>query len=252
VADLAGKTALVTGASRNLGPVIAERLARAGATVAVNYHESRAAADELVERLRRADGRGHLAVQGDVSSGAGVTALVEAALEGLGGRVDVLVNNAGPWGAEPYVDLPEETWDLVMDANVKATYLASRLVAPGMRAAGWGRIVNLAAGSQHLRNHSVYGLAKNAVAFLTEELAVELGPEITVNAISPGQIEESAVDIEEFDPTFVPRTLETTPVGRMVTRGEVADMAVLLCAPAFATVTGATIPMDGGWRFYRF
>lgn len=155
-------------------------------------------------------------------------------------------------GLGAVLDLPEQTWDLVMNANVKATYLASRLVAPGMRAAGWGRIVNLAAGSQHLRNHSVYGLAKNAVSFLTEELAVELGPEITVNAISPGQIEESAADIEEFDPTFVPRTLETTPVGRMVRRGEVADMAVLLCTPAFDTVTGATIPMDGGWRFYRF
>lgn len=98
---LAGKAALVTAGSRNLGPVIVERLARAGTTGAVNYRESREAAETLVERLRAADGRAHLAVRGDTSSGAGVTALVEAALEGLGGRVDVLVNNSGPWGSEP-------------------------------------------------------------------------------------------------------------------------------------------------------
>jgi NAD(P)-dependent dehydrogenase (short-subunit alcohol dehydrogenase family) len=248
-AFLAGKTALVTGASRNLGPVVAERLARAGARVAVNYHESEEAARRVVAGL---PGDGHVAVHGDVATGDGVRSLAAEALERLGGRADVLVNNAGPWAGEPYAELAESDWDRVLAANVKAAYLASQLLAPGMREAGWGRIVNLAAGSMYLRNHSVYGLAKNAVSFLTEELAVELGPEITVNAVSPGQIAESAVDIEEFDPTFVPRSIEATPAGRLVTRGEVADVVVLLCTPAFDMLTGATIPLDGGWRFYRF
>jgi NAD(P)-dependent dehydrogenase (short-subunit alcohol dehydrogenase family) len=249
---LAGRTALVTAASRNLGPVIAERLARAGVTVAINYNRSEGEARELVERLHAADGGAHVAVQGDTASGDGVRRLVAAALDHLGGRVDVLVNNSGPWGADAFLELSEETWDLVMDANVKSAFLASQLAAPAMKEAGWGRIVNIAAGSMYLRNHSVYGVAKNAVAFLTEELAAELGPEITVNAISPGQIEESAPDIAEFDPTFVARTIEATPVGRLVTRSEIAEMVVLFCMPAFDTVTGATIPMDGGWRFYRF
>jgi NAD(P)-dependent dehydrogenase (short-subunit alcohol dehydrogenase family) len=192
-----------------------------------------------------------VAVRGDTASGEGVRGLVTEALERLG-RIDVLVNNSGPWGAEPYAELTEELWDSVLNSNVKAAYLASQAVVPGMRAAGWGRIVNIAAGSMYLRNHSAYGLAKNAVGFLTEQLAVELGPAITVNAISPGQILESTPDIEEFDPTFVPRTIDATPLRRLVTRGEVADMVVLLCTPAFAIVTGATVPMDGGWRFYRF
>jgi NAD(P)-dependent dehydrogenase (short-subunit alcohol dehydrogenase family) len=180
-----------------------------------------------------------------------VHTVVGGALKALG-RIDILVNNAGPWAGGPFLELAEKDWDFVLDTNVKSVYLATQLVAPGMRAAGWGRVVNLSAGSRYLRNHSVYGLAKDAVAFLTEELACELGPEVTVNAVAPGQIAESAPDIEEFDSSFVPRAIAATPAGRLVTRAEVAEVVCALCSPAFAMVTGATIPIDGGWRFYRF
>ena len=88
--------------------------------------------------------------------------------------------------------------------------------------------------------------------FLTEELAVELGPEVTVNAVEPGQIVESAEDIAEFDPTFVPRAIEATPAGRLVSRAEVAEIVALLASPAFDIVTGAVVPVDGGFRFHRF
>ena len=84
------------------------------------------------------------------------------------------------------------------------------------------------------------------------ELAVELGPEVTVNAVAPGQIIESAADIAEFDPTFVDRSIEATPAGRLVTRREVADIVAALCSPTFAVVTGATIPVDGGFRLRSF
>jgi NAD(P)-dependent dehydrogenase (short-subunit alcohol dehydrogenase family) len=181
-----------------------------------------------------------------------VRRLVADAAEALGGRIDVLVNNAGPFSMTPYVDLPEAEWDQVWDANVKAAYVASQCVAPAMKSSGWGRIVNVSAGSHVLRNHSIYGLAKNAVIFLTEELAVELGPEVTVNAVSPGQIVESAADIAEFDGTFVDRSIEATPAGRLVTRREVADLVVALCSPEFAVVTGAAIPADGGFHLRSF
>jgi NAD(P)-dependent dehydrogenase (short-subunit alcohol dehydrogenase family) len=249
---LAGKTALVTSSSRNLGASTADRLATLGATVAVNYHSSGEIAEALVERLRLRTGAAHIAIAGDGSTGAGVRRLVGDALAGLGGRVDVLVNNSGPFSMQPFAELPESEWDRIWDSNVRAAWLATQLVAPGMRAAGWGRIVNLSAGSAYLRNHSIYGLAKNAMIQLTEELAVELGPEITVNAVAPGQIAESAVDIEAFDPTFVPRAIAHTPAGRLVTRAEVAELIGLLCSPALAMVTGTTIPIDGGWRFNRF
>jgi 3-oxoacyl-[acyl-carrier protein] reductase len=248
---LDGKTALVTGASRNLGAAIAERLAGWGARVAINYHTSGDEAAALTERLRSETGRDHLALAGDVGRAEELRALVERALAELG-RVDVLVNNAGPFSMTPFAELPEAEWDRVWDTNTKAAYLASQLVAPAMRSAGWGRIVNISAGSIYLRNHSIYGLAKEAIVFMTEELACELGPEVTVNAIAPGQIAESAKDIEELDPTFVPRAIEGTPAGRLVTRAEVAELVALLCTPEFDMVTGATIPLDGGWRFHRF
>jgi NAD(P)-dependent dehydrogenase (short-subunit alcohol dehydrogenase family) len=249
---LEDKTALVTSGSRNLGAAVVTALARAGVTVAVNYHSSKDAAAELMQGLRRDTGRNHVALYGDTSTGAGARALAEDALVALGGRVDVLVNNSGPFAMEPFVDLDESAWDRVLDANLKASYLTTQVLAPAMREAGWGRIVNVSAGSAFLRNHSVYGLAKDAVIFLTEELALELGPEVRVNCIAPGQIAESAKDISAIDPTFVERAIEHTPARRLVTRPEVADMVVLLCSPTFDSVTGATIPMDGGWRFNRF
>jgi NAD(P)-dependent dehydrogenase (short-subunit alcohol dehydrogenase family) len=248
---LDGKAALVTAASRNLGSVIAERLADHGAAVAVNYHASDEAARELVERLRTNGGK-HVAIQADVTRSGEIRRLVESAAEALGGRLDILVNNAGPFSMTPYSELPESDWDHIWDANVKAAYLASQLVAPGMKSAGWGRIVNISAASYALRNHSIYGLAKDALNFLTEELAVELGPEVTVNAVAPGQIDESAADIAEFDPTFVDRSIEATPAGRLVTRREVAEIVAALCSPTFTVVTGATIPVDGGFRLRSF
>jgi len=248
---LDGKNALVTGSSRNLGAVIAERLAAAGATVALTYNESERTARQLAARLHAETGRGHHCLSGDLATAAGVRSVVEGALAALG-TIDVLVNNAGPWAAKSYLELAEEEWDLVLDSNVKAAFLATQLAAPSMREAGWGRVINLSAGSRYLRNHSVYGLAKEAVAFLTEELACELAPEVTVNAVAPGQIAESAPDIEEFDPEFVPRAIAATPAGRLVTRAEVAEVISALCSPPFDMVTGETIALDGGWRFHRF
>jgi len=136
--------------------------------------------------------------------------------------------------------------------NLKAAYLMAQAAAPGMKAAGWGRMINMAAGSAFIRNHGVYGLAKSAVILLTEALALELGPQITVNAVAPGQIAESGPDISAIDPTFVDRAIRHTPAGRLVTRQEVANLIAWLCSPAADLITGHTIPIDGGWRFNRF
>jgi NAD(P)-dependent dehydrogenase (short-subunit alcohol dehydrogenase family) len=178
--------------------------------------------------------------------------MVEAAQDGLGGPVDILVNNHGPFSMTPFHQMPADEFAHVMDGNLTLTLRAVQQVVPGMRAGGWGRIVNLSAGSAYLRNHSVYGLAKSAVGMLTESLALELGPEITVNAVAPGQIVESTPDIEDIDPTFVGRALARTPAGRLVSRHEVAEIVAALCAPPFDLLTGAVLPVDGGWRLNRF
>jgi NAD(P)-dependent dehydrogenase (short-subunit alcohol dehydrogenase family) len=248
---LSGRRALVTSSSRNLGAQIARTLAHHGATVAVTYQSSEAAARGLVKQLVEETGQAHIAVRGDLNAADGVRRTVELAHEGLGG-VDILVNNYGPFAAVPFEHLEPQTWEDIWAGNVTATFVASQAVAPGMRASGWGRIVNLSAGSAYLRNHSIYGLAKQAVITLTESMALELGPQITVNAIAPGQVEESAEDIGDIDPTFVDRALERTPAGRLVTRAEVASVVAQLCTPAFDMLTGAVLPLDGGWRFNRF
>lgn len=248
---LAGRRALVTASSRNLGAAIASALAHHGATVALNYHSSGPAAQALAQQLREETGGLHLAIAADVSDSTSVRRLVDEVASRLGG-VDILVNNAGPFSIKPYALLEEAEWDMVMDTNLKAVYVASAAAAVHMRVGGWGRIVNVSAGSAYLVNHSVYGLAKNALITLTQELAVELAPEITVNAIAPGQIAESGVDIAEIDPTFVERAIARTPLRRLVGRAEVAEFVAFMCSELFDAATGVTIPLDGGWRLNRF
>lgn len=247
----AGRTALVTGSSRNLGAEIAMELARRGARVGVNYSSSRDQAEAVVTAMTDLSDLGHRALQADLADSDQVRSLCERVMSEFG-SVDILVNNAGPFSMEPFVALDVAEWDRIWDTNVKSAFLCTQMLAPSMKERGWGRIVNISAGSAYLRNHSIYTLAKDALITLTEELALELGPEVNVNAIAPGQIAESADDIAEFDPTFVERSIEWTPAGRLARRSEVAAIVAELCGPTFDVVTGVTIPVDGGWRLNRF
>lgn len=249
--DLDGRTALVTAGSRTLGADICRSLAAAGANVIVHYHTSDSAARELVAELGQSNPGRHHALPGDLSRPEGMTALASSALEAAG-NVDILVNNAGPFSMTPFLDMTVEEWTQVWHANVTAIQQLARSLVPSMRAAGWGRVINISAGSAYLRNHTIYGLAKDAVRHLTEALSLEAGPAVTVNAIAPGQIHESAPDVTAIDPTFVERALERTPMGRLVHRSEVATVVTRLCSPDFDMLTGATIPLDGGWRLNRF
>lgn len=247
---LDGHRALVTGASRNLGAEIAARIADAGAAVAVNYRTSAEDAQAVVDSLP-GDAR-HAAIGGDVADPVAAERIVAAAADALGGPIDILVNNAGPFASTPFVELEEEDFDRIWDSNAKATYLVTRAAAPAMRTAGWGRIVNISASSAFVRNRSIYSLANAAIITLTEELAVELGPEITVNAIAPGQIHESLEELKEYVADWAVQVVEATPRGRLATRREIADIAVLLCGPVFDAVTGVTVPVDGGLRLNTF
>ncbi|HUY47153.1 MAG TPA: SDR family oxidoreductase [Streptosporangiaceae bacterium] len=242
---LRGHVALITGSSRNLGAEIARAVASCGARVIVNYHSSRASADEVVAKL---EGSGHAAIGGDVSTPQGVEELVAEAERLMRAKIDILVNNTGPFSMTPFVGLEPQEFDFIWNANVRSAYLTARRAAPGMAANGWGRIVNISAGSAFVRNHSVYSLAKDAMITLTEQLALELGPAVTVNGVAPGQIAESAEEMASFDTEFVPRIIARTPAGRLVTRTEVAGVVLALCSPAFDMVTGATVPVDGGAR----
>jgi 3-oxoacyl-[acyl-carrier protein] reductase len=250
---LKDKCALVTGAYRNLGSITAETLARNGADVVINDIDSPALKDDcekVLENIRAHDVRA-MAIEADLGSSEAVRVLCEKALDAMG-RIDIVVNNAGPFNMDPYVDLDEKVWDMVMNVNLKAVYLTAKWLAPGMRKNSWGRIVNMCAGSAYVRNHNVYTLAKKGVETISESLALELGPEITVNAVAPGQIKESLPDIHEFDPTFGERYTAHAPLRRLVTRSEIANIIALICSPAFDTMTGMTIRVDGGAEIPRF
>ena len=248
---LDGKNVLVTAGSGKLGAEICRAFAGAGANVAVNFRSSAEEAHRLVDELSSShDGR-HVAVRADVSVGEEVAQMVETVQSELG-VIDILVNNAGPFSRTHFVDLPTTEWDSVIGSNLAATYECSAAVAPGMRSSGWGRIVNVSAVSAWVRNRATYGLAKSSIHTLTESLALELGPEVTVNAVAPGQIAESLDEMSGIDEEWANSVVSATPAGRLVTRAEVADLVVALCGPLFDMVTGEVLALDGGLRLPRF
>jgi NAD(P)-dependent dehydrogenase (short-subunit alcohol dehydrogenase family) len=238
---LKGKLALVTGASSGSGVDIAHELARAGARVAVHYRSSRAGADAAVAAIRASGAEAH-AFQADLAVADDVRRLVDEVEQRLG-PVSVLVNNAGPFADTAFRTLTERDWDYVMSANLKSVFLASQRVLPGMEQLGWGRIVNLGATSGFVRSHSVYGLAKAALLHLTESLAVDFAPHVTVNAVVPSQIASERTDKM---PAYKAAAIAATPLKRLVTQSEIARMVALVCSPAFDFVTGRAIVLDGG------
>lgn len=238
------RVALVTGASRKLGATIATELVRQGARVVVNYHSSATEANALTQALRGEGGEA-VAIQGDVSDANSIAGLIDKTLDTFG-TLDILVNNVGPYTDIPLATLPLDEWDWIMNTNLRAAYYASQLAFQSMKTQGWGRILSISATSAFVRNHSVYGLAKNAVLTLTESLALDFAPQVTVNAVAPGLIDDPTV------PTKIKDTvLQDTPLHQLVTYQQVAEMVCLLCSPAFDMVTGQVIIMDGGQAIPR-
>ena len=208
--------------------------------MAVNYFRSQDAAeslcDELIERGVKA-----IPVYADVGNAEDVTRMVAMVGDELGPS-DILMNNAGPYTAKLLLGLPVDEFDKVMSANVRATYLVTQAVGRLMKESGGGNVVNIGATSAYVYNGSVYGLAKAGVEHLTQALALELAPEVRVNTVTPGLIAEN----EGANQTNVRHTIEATPLGRLTSRTEIADMVCALCLPPFENVTGQSIVMDGG------
>ncbi len=238
--SLKGRVCLVTGGSRTLGASIARTLAARGADVAVNYNRSAQAAADLCEELRALGSRAE-PFHADVGDPEQASRMVADVWERFG-RIDVLVNNAGPYVDAPYLELDVADFDHIMEANVRATYVVTREAGARMKAGGGGSVVNIAASGAFGNVHSVYGLAKAGVVHLTRQFALELAPEVRVNCLAPGLI----ADNEGMDPAKAAEVVERAPLGSLVSRAEIAEALYLLCGPAFGSVTGQTIIMDGG------
>jgi NAD(P)-dependent dehydrogenase (short-subunit alcohol dehydrogenase family) len=246
-AAFADKAALVTGSSSGAGAAIALELARLGAAVAVHCRTNMAEAQSIAGRIAAAGGKAQVFCADLTQDGAPerLAADVESAL----GPVQLLINNAGPYADAPFRMLKAEVWDAIMAANLKAPWLLAQRLAPAMERLGWGRIVNVGATSGFVRTHSVYGLAKAGLLTLTESLALELAPAITVNAVVPSQIASARTDTM---PVYKEAAIGGTPLGRLVAEDEIARMVALVCSPAFDFVTGRAIIMDGGRTLPRF
>jgi 3-oxoacyl-[acyl-carrier protein] reductase len=244
---LEGRVALVTGSATGIGRAIAERFARAGAKVAVNYRASRGPAQELVSQLRSA-GANAIAIQADVSIDAEARAMVAQAERELG-RLDVLVNNAG-WSTQiPHRNLDaltDDIWDKTFEINLRGVFYCIRAAVPFLRKQPGAAIVNIAsvAGSTGVGSSIAYASAKAGVLTMTKSLARALAPEIRVNAISPGLIRTQFAGRPDSDSVFQVEE-GMTPLKRLATVVECAE-AVFFLASAATAVTGQTILIDGG------
>jgi 3-oxoacyl-[acyl-carrier protein] reductase len=244
--NLEGKVAIVTGGGTGMGKAIAKLLAAAGAHVVVNYSRSEADAMATAQELETNDVKA-LPIKADVSSAAEVAALVEQT-EGAFGRIDVLVNNAGytQFVAMRDVDaLSEEVWDRTFDVNVKGIWLCTRAVAPAMRRAGGGAVVNVTsvAGLKVGGSSMAYAASKAAAIHLTRCLAFALAPEIRVNAVAPGLVvtrwwgHASEEELNQMRASF--------PLKRSVEVEEVATAAMELIRNE--AMTGQTLAQDAGF-----
>jgi 3-oxoacyl-[acyl-carrier protein] reductase len=247
--SLDGKVALVTGSAVGIGRATAVAFGGAGAKVVVNYSKSEAEAHETARLVREAGGEAAV-IRADVRRDSEARELIDGAVARFG-RLDVLMNNAGITRPVPLKDLEgmtEEAWDAIFAVNVKGTWFCSRAAAPHMKRVGEGRIINVSsqAGINAQGSSVAYCVAKAAVIHLTKVLAVALAPEIRVNCIAPGFIDDTRWNVgrpglEELRE----RNLRTTPLGRLGLAADVAQAALYLAAAGDYS-TGVLLTVDGG------
>jgi 3-hydroxybutyrate dehydrogenase len=259
VSELAGKVAIVTGSTSGIGLGIARAFAAAGIAVVINGLARRDAAGEIVDGLAHEFGVRALYSGADMSKPADVRAMVEEAAHELG-AVDILVNNAGIQHVEAIETFPPEKWDAIIGIDLSSAFHAIRAALPAMKSRGWGRIINVASAHALVASpyKSAYVAAKHGILGLTRTVALETAEYgVTVNAICPGyvltplvekQIPETA-RARNLTPEQVVRDvlLHAQPTRRFVTTEEVGGLALFLCTSAAASITGAALPIDGGW-----
>jgi 3-oxoacyl-[acyl-carrier protein] reductase len=245
---LAGKVAIVTGASKGIGAAIAAAFGAAGAAVVVNYASSQAGADAVVARVRAAGGRA-VAVRADVSTSGGAQALADAALREYG-RIDVLVNNSGVYAFAPLDDITEAHFRRHFDVNVLGVLLATQAAARHMGAGA--SIVNIGSIVSRITppGSAVYTATKGAVDAITGVLSRELGARgIRVNSINPGMVETEGAHAAGFiGSEFQAQAVANTPLGRIGQPADIAGVALFLASDESGWLTGEHLLAGGGVR----
>ena len=245
--DLTGKTALVTGGNKGLGKGIAEGLCEAGAkvTILASSEQVYDAAEEL-----RSKGFDAAGIRCDLSDEQAVAQAFDKALSTLGGKLDIMVNNAGIQRRHPSEEFPMEDWDAVINVNLRSVFQLCQLAGRNMLKNGGGKIINLASMLSYFGGFTVpaYAAAKGGVAQLTKALSNEwAGKGICVNAIAPGYMATQMNTRLIEDPKRNGEILSRIPMGRWGNEQDVKGIAVFLASAASDYISGAVIPVDGGY-----
>ncbi len=252
---LSGKTAIITGSNSGIGLGVAWELARAGADVVLNSFTDRDEDHALAEEIAAETGTKARYIKADMSKGAECRALVEQA-----GACDILVNNAGIQHVAGIDEFPAEKWDAIIAINMSSAFHTTAVALPMMRAAGWGRVINIASahGLTASPFKSAYVAAKHGIVGLTKVTALETAEEpITANAICPGYVLTPLVEAQIPDTmkkygmdreTAIKEVMLTRqPSKEFATTEQIGGTAVFLASDAAAQITGTTISVDGGW-----
>lgn len=253
--DLSGKNAVVTGSTSGIGLGIAQALAQAGADVVLNSFTDSAQDHGLADSIAEQAGVQARYIQADMSDPTACRALIEKA-----GRCDILINNAGIQHVAPIDAFPTEKWDAIIAINLSSAFHTTAAALPMMRAAGWGRVINIASahGLTASPYKSAYIAAKHGIVGLTKTTALETAEEpITANAICPGYVLTPLVEAQ------IPATMQEYDMGReeviknimlqrqpskaFATTDQMGGTATFLCSAAADQITGTTISVDGGW-----
>lgn len=258
-AELAGRVAIVTGSTSGIGLGIAKALALAGADVVLNGLGDAAQIDLAVAEIGAASGTAIDYDAADLMHPEGARALVERTLIRYG-RVDILVNNAGIQHVAPIEEFPLDKWDAILALNLSASFHTIRAALPAMKAAGFGRIVNIASAHGLVASpfKSAYVAAKHGVVGLTKTVALEAAEHgITCNAVCPGYVWTPLVENQIGDTARargISREqvirdvlLAAQPNKRFAEVDELGGLVRFLCGPAARSITGTALPVDGGW-----
>jgi 3-oxoacyl-[acyl-carrier protein] reductase len=242
----AGKTAVITGASRGVGRATAVRLAEGGANVVVNYLSNHTEAAETVRQCEE-KGVGAISVQGDVSDFIQARELAKQAINRFG-RIDFLVCNAGVWEGAPIEEMSEETWNKVINTNLKSAWATTKACVPFLRKQQNGAIVLVSStsGQRGEANYSNYSASKGGQISFTKALATELCPKIRVNCVAPGWIETAMVRPVFEDEAYKQSVLNSIPLNRIATTDDIALAICFLLSEWSRHITGEILNINGG------
>jgi 3-oxoacyl-[acyl-carrier protein] reductase len=242
----AGKTAVVTGASRGVGRATALRLAEGGANVVVNFLSNDV---EAMETVRVCQNRGveAIAVQADVSDMVEAQKLAKQAVDRFG-RIDLLVCNAGVWEGAPIEEMSEDVWNKVINTNLKSAWATTKACVPAIKKQTSGSIVMVSStsGQRGEANYSNYSASKGGMIAFTKALASELCPRIRVNAVAPGWIETAMVRPAFEDDEYYQSVIDTIPLRRIAATDDVALSISFLLSDWARHITGEILNINGG------